>query len=118
MNKLNDFAALLEKQLLNQLVFSRVDCQTNRDNVKTSIKPGKKYTKVDIGGAGRYMIDNATGEIFGIKGYGQIHKGHKFGTLDTTSQWYWGNYTACGWDATNMKPSDLKEVADLPSASH
>jgi hypothetical protein len=38
------------------------------------------------------MIDNETGEIFGIKGYGVVHKGHRYGTLATADQWYWGEY--------------------------
>jgi len=61
---------------------------------QAKVIPGKKYTKVDVGSSGKYMIDNATGEIFGIKGYGVIHKGHRYGTLDTIDQYYWGDYTA------------------------
>jgi hypothetical protein len=38
------------------------------------------------------MIENATGVIYGIKGYGRVHKGHRYGTLDTAGQWFWGNY--------------------------
>ena len=60
------------------------------------VKPGPKYTKVDVGPAhnmsGKYMIENATGVIFGIKGYGVVHKGHRYGTLATADQWYWGEY--------------------------
>ena len=29
------------------------------------------------------MIENATGVIYGIKGYGRVHTGHRYGTLDT-----------------------------------
>jgi hypothetical protein len=54
------------------------------------------YTRVDVGPAhnisGKYMVENATGIIYGIKGYGKVHKGHQFGTLDTIDQWYWGGY--------------------------
>ena len=59
--------------------------------------PGPKYTKIDVYSpqqSGRYMVVNATGEIFGIKAYGVIHKGHAYGTLETADQWYWGEYTA------------------------
>ena len=42
--------------------------------------------------SGFLMIDNATGEIFGIKGYGRVHKGHRYGTLATAGQWFWGEY--------------------------
>lgn len=57
------------------------------------IKPGKKYTKIDVGRSGKYMIDKE-GNIFGIKAYGVIHKGHNYGTLDTIDNWYWGGYVA------------------------
>lgn len=59
---------------------------------RTSVKPGKLYTKIDIAGSGRYMVENATGFIFGIKGYGVIHRGHYYGTLDTRTEWFWGGY--------------------------
>lgn len=59
-----------------------------------TVKPGRKYTKVDVGTSGKYMVDNDTGEIFGIKAYGVIHRGHRYGTLDTTDEWHWGGYVA------------------------
>ena len=59
-----------------------------------TIKPGKKYTKVDVGTSGMYMVVNDTGEIFSIKAYGVIHRGHQYGTLDTIDRWYWGPYRA------------------------
>jgi hypothetical protein len=40
------------------------------------------------------MVDNATGEIFGIKGYGVIHRGHRYGTLDTIGDYDWSGYHA------------------------
>lgn len=58
------------------------------------IRPGKKYTKVDVGESGVYMVVNETGEIYGIKAYGVIHRGHKFGTLDTLLDWDWSDYRA------------------------
>lgn len=61
--------------------------------IKTNVKPGTKYTKVDVGSSGKYMIDTE-GNIFGIKAYGVIHRGHQYGTLDTISEWNWGGYTA------------------------
>lgn len=63
-------------------------------NWGVSVKPGKKYTKVDVGTSGRYMVENDTGEIYGIKGYGVIHRGHHFGNLDTIAEWNWGGYVA------------------------
>ena len=60
----------------------------------TKVVPGKKYTKIDVGSSGKYMVVNETGEIFGVKAYGVIHKGHRYGTLDTMNEFYWGDYTA------------------------
>ena len=58
-----------------------------------NIKAGKKYTKIDRGSSGVYMVDN-DGQIFGIKAYGVIHRGYYYGTLDTINQYNWGGYTA------------------------
>lgn len=58
---------------------------------QTSVVIGKKYTKVDVGRSGKFMIDSE-GNIFGIKAYGVIHRGHHYGTLETTSQYFWGSY--------------------------
>ncbi len=55
------------------------------------IKPGKKYTKVDVGRSGKFMVDEE-GNIFGIKGYGKIHRGNYYGTLETTHEWNWGDF--------------------------
>ena len=32
------------------------------------------------------------GNIYGVKAYGVIHRGHHYGTLDTINDWYWGGY--------------------------
>ena len=90
--KLKQFAGLLEKEQIERLRRENLACQANIDNARTSIKPGKKYTKIDVGYSGKYMVVNETGEIFGIKAYGVIHRGHKYGTLDTINDYYWGFY--------------------------
>jgi hypothetical protein len=92
-NKVIKFANILQAQQIERLKKDGLDCPNNITNAHTSIKIGSKYTKVDIGTGGRYMVDNATGTIYGIKAYGVIHKGHSFGTLDTVDSYYWGNYT-------------------------
>lgn len=65
-------------------------------NFNVQVKAGKKYTKIDKGPAnnmsGFLMIDES-GNIFGIKAYGVIHPGHWYGTLDTTDDFHWGNYS-------------------------
>jgi len=90
--KLKAFAALVEEQQIERLKATGVGCDANIYNSKVSIKPGKKYIKVDVGSSGKFMID-AQGNIFGIKAYGVIHTGHAYGTLDTTDSYYWGDYS-------------------------
>ena len=93
MDKIKEFAELVEKQQIERLHKTKLDCPCNIYDVRVHIKEGRKYTKVNIGTSGKYMID-AEGNIFGIKGYGVIHRGHCFGTLDTIHNYYWGNYSA------------------------
>jgi len=92
--KLEAFRATLEAGQLEALILNKVDCEANRANCKAVIRDGKKYTKVDVGGSGKYMVVNETGEIFGIKAYGVIHRGHKYGTLDTINEFDWRGYHA------------------------
>jgi hypothetical protein len=55
---------------------------------------GKKYARIDVGSSGKYMVDMITGNIYGIKAYGVIHRGHCYGNLDTVNSWNWGGYVA------------------------
>jgi hypothetical protein len=90
--KLQALAELVEAQQIARLHVDDLACQTNIDCAKTKIKLGKKYDKIDIGGSGMLMVERETGIVYGIKAYGVIHKGHKYGTLDTTNKWFWGYY--------------------------
>ncbi len=85
-DKIKAFAALVEKQ-------QSETHERSWQNYRVSINPGRKYTKVDVGNSGKYMVDKE-GNIFGIKGYGAIHFGHNYGTLDTINDYWWGDYTA------------------------
>jgi len=88
---------LLCDKITNQsreyLTIRDLDCEANLLNIKTTYKIKKKYTYIDIGRSGKYLI-NDDGEIYGIKAYGVINKGHFYGTLDTINEFYWGDYTA------------------------
>ena len=90
--KVKEFAELLEKHQISDL--TRKGYSPELHNVRVSIKEGRKYTKVDVGTSGKYMIENSTGDIYGIKAYGVIHRGHKYGNLDTIKLWNWSGYTA------------------------
>lgn len=97
--KLKVFAALLEAE--TRAKYEKFFTTPNREDKEQLVQqssvvtviPGKKYTKVDVGRSGKYMVD-VDGNIFGVKGYGVIQRGHHYGTLDTINEWYWGDYTA------------------------
>ena len=91
-SKLARLAQLIEEQTRASLVARNLWSGSERD-VKVTIKPGAKYTKVDRGTSGKYMVDG-DGNIWGIKAYGVIHRGHQYGTLDTINQYNWGGYVA------------------------
>lgn len=91
MNKIKDFAELVEKEQIESLYRKDLACEANLNNCVVKIRPGKKYTKVDVGSSGKFMIDS-DGNIFGIKGYGVIHHGKYYGTLETIHDYFWGEY--------------------------
>lgn len=91
--QVNRLAATLEAQRRAYMTLEYPNIVlTDRDTAKVTI--GAKYARVDFGGSGMYMVDLATGEIFGIKAYGVIHRGHRYGTLDTIEAWDWSGYKA------------------------
>lgn len=90
--RIKAFAVIVEEQQIARLHEQELACQSNINNAKTVVVPGNKYTKVNVGGSGRFMVEISTGNIFGTKGYGQIHKGHFYGTLDTVNDYNWGDY--------------------------
>lgn len=92
-NKIQSLAQVIEKQTITRYTEDGMTFDFSH-LTKVTVKPGRKYTKIDVGGSGKYMVDNSTGDIFGIKAYGQIHVGHYFGNLDTTEQYNWGHHTA------------------------
>ena len=89
---IKEFAQILEEQQKQGLIHQGYNPENH--NFKVFVKPGTKYTKIDVGRSGKYMVVNSTGEIYGIKAYGVIHKGHKFGTLNTVHEYNWSGYRA------------------------
>lgn len=64
------------------------------DRIKPEVIYGKKYARIDIEhGHGHLMVDMTDGRVYGIKGYGQVHKGRYYGTLDTIDDYVWGEYS-------------------------
>lgn len=103
--KLEAFRAALEHDTRERI--SRQYANLNPSSYVAEVVRGRVYDKVNVGTAGnmsgRYMVEIRTETIFGIKGYGQVHKGHVYGTLDTIDQWYWGDYYAYPFDLSERK---------------
>lgn len=54
----------------------------------------RAYICLDIDGSGVLMVDRSDGRVYGIKGYGNVHKGHYYGNLlditkDGGPRWFW-----------------------------
>jgi hypothetical protein len=92
--KLQKLCEKITKESQEYLIKRNLGCEGNLKEAISHYHIAKKYTRIDIGGSGRYMVVNDTGEIYGIKAYGVIHKGHFFGTLDTIEAYFWGDYRA------------------------
>jgi len=89
MDKIQILCDKITDQQRERLKNEGLGCQANLDNALAHYHVGKKYTR-----SGKYMIDNITGVIYGIKGYGVINKRRQYGTIDTIDLYYWGDYTA------------------------
>lgn len=88
--KIEALAKLIETESKLRMESEGFTWAAHQGNYKVSIKPGKKYTKIDVGTSGKLMLDGE--EIYGIKAYGVIHRGHHYGNLDTINDWFWGCY--------------------------
>jgi len=93
-NKIIELCNLITKEQQERLKIFHLDCECNLKDAIASYIINKKYTYINIGTSGGYVVENSTGNIYGIKGYGQIHRGHFFGTLETINDYYWGDFTA------------------------
>jgi hypothetical protein len=91
-NKSHEFAKLVEIQQIQRLGEQGLACEANLRNARVSVRAGRKFDNILIGGSSRFMVELSTGHIFGTKAYGVVHRGHFYGTLDTTAQWNWGDY--------------------------
>jgi hypothetical protein len=89
--KVQNFAALVERETI-----ARLTRDYNYPGVeaggKVRVLPGRKYTKVDVGNSGKYIVEQDTEKIYGIKTYGVINRRRYYGTLDEVNQWHWGSY--------------------------
>jgi hypothetical protein len=84
----------ITSQTKETLKAKQLDCEVNLLNAKATYIIKNKYTYINIGGSGRYLVDNKTNEIYGIKAYGVINKSQFYGTLDTIDDYFWGDFKA------------------------
>lgn len=76
-NLLDTFAKMLQDKI-NEY-YKKAYPNVKPGEVK--LKPGKQYTKIDVGGGGKFMYDPLDGCIYFIKGYGVIDKKKNFGHI-------------------------------------
>ncbi len=81
---IQEFAQKVQAGCEERLRHQNLACDANMTNAKTQIKQGRKWTRVDRGYSGKYMIDQQ-GNIYGIKAYGVPHKGYRYGNLENPS---------------------------------
>ena len=95
-DEISHLARLIEVQQEIEGIAATVlpDLPTGWHHKRVEIRRQHRYIYIDIGGSGRYMIDNATGQIFGIKAYGVVNRKKAFGTVHTVNEWNWGGYWA------------------------
>lgn len=91
--KVDAFAALLHEQQLAELSKKKLTFNGWEKHADVGVHYAKKYVRVDVGNSGKYLVD-VDGNIWGIKSYGVIHRGHQYGTLDTIHEWDWSYYQA------------------------
>ncbi len=67
----------------------------NNERKLVTIKPGKKYIKIDVGRSGTFMFDTKDCHLYFIKGYGVIDKKKDFGSLPLIVQkdFDWDGYS-------------------------
>jgi type I restriction-modification system DNA methylase subunit len=85
LDKVDKLAKYITKQLKENSDLSE-NWELHKRNSEMIVQPLKsskqKYIKLDMGGSGKYMIEVETGDIYGVKGYGVIHRGHIYGNVD------------------------------------
>jgi len=121
--KLEDFRALVEADTVRRYTQDHIQDAIQGNNYPLSVHAqamtaklhiGKKYARIDVGGSGKYMVDMITCNIYGIKAYGVIHRGHCYGNLDTVNSWNWGGYVAS--KRASATPQDALQGANMVPA--
>jgi hypothetical protein len=120
--KLENFRALVQQHQTERMMAEGFETllKNSPHYCDAKIVPGAKYDKVNVGTSGKFMVEKQTGRIFGIKAYGQIHRGHYYGTLDTTSEYFWGKYYPEKLDGSlgKQKANSCPVITEAPDADY
>jgi len=73
----------------------------NNGRELVTIKPGKKYVKIDVGRSGKFMFNTDDGHLYFIKGYGVIDRKKDFGYLPAIIQ------NGFDWDGHSIMPEGV-----------
>lgn len=98
--KVEAFAATVTNEMREEMArqYGAGTINTQDHTCLAHVHYGAKYARVDVGRSGRYMIPMPpapdAGTIYSIKGYGVVHRGHVYGSLDTLNDYWWGSYRA------------------------
>jgi len=84
------FCVLLERQQAERMVSQGLNPALHNHKVRADI--GRKFAHIVCGTTSKFMVEVATGNIFGTKGVQQVHRGHFYGTLETTGEYFWCEY--------------------------
>lgn len=52
------------------------------EHYAVTVKDKRKYINIDKGTSGWLMVEKATGDVYGISGYGVPNKGRRYGNID------------------------------------
>lgn len=73
---IEEFKTMLQTKVDEYLA---IHCPNQKELV--TIKPGKKYIKIDVSSSGKFMFDTKNCHLYFIKGYGVIDWKKDFGSL-------------------------------------
>jgi len=114
--KLECFKVIFEKH--HQERQKRLYPELLPDVVRT--ETGYKFDKVFViqgadNPSGRYMVENRTGKIYGIKSWTQVNKRRQYGTLETVDQFDWSEFYARPLPGTDAEREHVERETTIKS---
>lgn len=108
---LEAFCARITTDQIHRLQDHGLVCDANmKSAVATVMKPGRVWTRIQIGSSVRYFVHNVSGQIFASASWRKPNTNRFFGMIDTIDQFDWGNYEAVA------KPDSIYKM--VPTDGH